>query len=253
MLWYYAPVGSVDRREPPADCQRVSRLSNKIVIRSSLALWHAEISESLSLSLTGTGLRVTVKVVRKIVVPLAQCLVITLDFGVLIFLGTWPPVRPRDADRRGDAGQVGGHHKGWNVPCQRSSSGFPPLSPTMQARQDSWMGDCVHGMHMFCLCGLWTLEKSKVYIYIHTDTINLLNYQPPQPHQPTKYIYICTPLYIYIYIHVYIFIYVHICIYIYIPADSEGAGAEIDRVTPLRHAYTWGGGCMPYEEEDACY
>jgi len=31
-------------------------------------------------------------------------------------------------------------------PGRRSSSGFPPLAPTMQAGQDSWMGDCVRGV-----------------------------------------------------------------------------------------------------------
>jgi hypothetical protein len=50
--------------------------------------------------------------------------VFSLDFGVLIFLGTLPPARLRDADRRGVAGQAGGHHKGCTL-----------LAPTMQAGQ----------------------------------------------------------------------------------------------------------------------
>ena len=48
-----------------------------------------------------------------------------LDFGVLIFLGTLPPARPRDAYRRGVADQAGGHNKGCTL-----------LAPTMQAGQE---------------------------------------------------------------------------------------------------------------------
>jgi hypothetical protein len=33
----------------------------------------------------------------------------TLNFGVLVFLSTWPPARPRDVYIRVVAGQAGGH------------------------------------------------------------------------------------------------------------------------------------------------
>jgi hypothetical protein len=52
----------------------------------------------------------------------------TLEFGLVIFMSTWPPARLRDAYMRVIAGQAGSHHKG----CAR-------LVPTMQAGQDSWI------------------------------------------------------------------------------------------------------------------
>jgi hypothetical protein len=47
-----------------------------------------------------------------------------VDFGVLGFLSTWPPARPRDVYMQVGAGQGGGH------------TGCTRLAPTMQAGQD---------------------------------------------------------------------------------------------------------------------
>jgi hypothetical protein len=70
---------------------------------------------------------------------------IHLDFGVVIFLVTWSSARLRDAYRRMMSDE--------RRPGRRSSSGFPPLAPTIQAGQDSWMGLCTRrAVVVWCFC-----------------------------------------------------------------------------------------------------